>query len=274
VLSTRPGQANGAILLDRDLAFWVGRSGTIRPFRAGVAQCEAYGGYVDPRGKLFLACQDFGGVTTIKDGDGAVIYRTPLAPPGAHQIPPPPLAAAPAGWVGPLPPMPVLRLEAADVIGVDENQKVGVLRLPIGCDPATAASPAVWLTKDAPAVALAPWSTLELASSPACSQNDDGVRAIIQTPHPWVTVAGGGGFFREPGMTALVRWSATRVCLEAVEVGYRAVKAPKDYGHPFADVMLVARFVGEGTGAAFVGLSETSEYHETVSCELRMPRRK
>jgi hypothetical protein len=275
VLSTRPGHANGVLLLDRDVVFWVGRTGAIRPVPGGVTGCGAFNAYVDARGKLLLACQDFVGVTTIKDADGTRLFTTPRAPPGPRPLTfQPPPGSAPAGAPpGPLP-MPDLRLDSADAIAVDKNQKVGILRLPSGWNPATAASPAMWLTKDTPPVELAPWSTLELASSPACSRTDDGVRAIFQTPRAWAKVAGSGGFFREPGMTALVRWSVTRVCLEAIELGYRGVKGPRDNGHAVADVMLVARFIGEGAGAAFAGLTETSEYSEPVSCNLRMPSAK
>ncbi len=38
--------------------------------------------------------------------------------------------------------------------------------------------------------------------------------------------------------------------------------------------MLVARFVGEGAGAALVGLTDTNEYHEEVNCRLVVPNAK
>jgi hypothetical protein len=59
---------------------------------------------------------------------------------------------------------------------------------------------------------MAPWSTLQLATSPAYARGDDGVRALVQTPTAWGNVAGSGSFHITPGMSALVRWSRDRVC--------------------------------------------------------------
>ena len=54
VLSALPGHANGVLLVDGDLTFWAGRSGALQPARGRKAGCWAFGGYVDPRGKLFF----------------------------------------------------------------------------------------------------------------------------------------------------------------------------------------------------------------------------
>ncbi len=158
-----------------------------------------------------------------------------------------------------------------DAIGIAQDGKVGILRVAAGIEPPSPADPALWIAKGAPPIELAPWSKLELATSAACRRDLTGVRALLQTPYGWVGDVGEGGFFRPPGITALVRWSRERICLESIEAGFRGVPAPKDSGDHTADVMLVARFIGDDAGAAFVGLSETSEYHQPVTCRLVPP---
>jgi hypothetical protein len=164
--------------------------------------------------------------------------------------------------------MPLEDFDDADAIGVARDGSPGILRLPSGSEPATTDDPAWLLTKDSPPVEMAPWSTLQLATSPACARGDDGVRALVQTPTTWVNVAGSGGFHITPGMSALVRWSRDRVCLEAIELGYRGVAMSSDPLHQFTEVMLVARFVGQGAGTGLSALSTSTEYHEAVTCKL------
>jgi hypothetical protein len=68
-------------------------------------------------------------------------------------------------------------------------------------------------------------------------------------------------------MTALVRWSRSRVCLEAIEVGYRQIErdgAPR-YG---VQVMAVARFVGGHPGAGLVGFTRLKAYRAPAVCRL------
>src|SRR5450631_1031894 len=96
-------------------------------------------------------------------------------------------------------------------------------RLPPGDEPPTTDNPAWLLSDDAAPVELAPWSSLEVATSPACADKS-GYRAIVQTGKSWLSVDGASGFRPQTGMTALVRWSTERVCLEAVEVGFSELK--------------------------------------------------
>jgi hypothetical protein len=62
-------------------------------------------------------------------------------------------------------------------------------------------------------------------------------------------------------MSAIVRWSTERVCLEAVEVSFRSeAKAP-------VPVRAIARFVGKGAGATLLGGSSGS-WQQAATCEL------
>jgi hypothetical protein len=123
-----------------------------------------------------------------------------------------------------------------------------------------------------PPVELAPWSTVELASSPACASGD-GYRAVVQTPAPWVDVEGAAFKFVRPGMAAVVRWSTERVCLEAIEAGFRMEEGS---GVGFEGdlpvyVMVVARFVGDGAGAGVVGTGAEERIRQPARCELLPP---
>jgi hypothetical protein len=69
-------------------------------------------------------------------------------------------------------------------------------------------------------------------------------------------------------MSALVRWSRERVCLEAIELGYGDVPDPAGESHRTTEVMVIARFVGRDPGAGLFAINAWTEYHETVSCKL------
>jgi hypothetical protein len=107
---------------------------------------------------------------------------------------------------------------------------------------------------------LAAWSKLELGSSAACSADTDGLRAMLELPTPWLGLA---TFGDEPAlaMRALVRWSATRVCLDAVELL-----------DPSNSEVTVARFDASPAKGALaaerVVLERGSEVREPLRCEL------
>ncbi|MGC4090237.1 MAG: hypothetical protein QM756_20630 [Polyangiaceae bacterium] len=203
VLSARLGRSDGVLLTSDDLSLWVSAAGKARPVRP---KCSAESGYVDARGKLFVACGGFSGATRVENTEtGEVVLRLPAAaryhdnddvgmkffPPGEPQLLNP------------------------DAIAVATDGSLGVVRV-ASVEPATVDNPAWFLSDAKPPVELAPWATLELASSPACAGNS-GYRAVVQTRKPWVELEGAKGFSLPPGMSALVRWSPERVCLEAVE---------------------------------------------------------
>jgi hypothetical protein len=265
VLSDEPGHAGGVLLIDNALTLWADSRGSIRPVQTTHPRCFYSDGYVDQQGKLFVLCGD-----TVEAADGSrAVAHAPGVFLGFPEEEPH------YKGVGSVPDLEAQSFLNPDAIAVGKDGRVGILRLPSGAEPSTVDDPAWWIPTNAPPVELAPWSTLEVATSAACSRSDDGARAIIQTQFPWVTVAGSSGFGgapkfpEQPGMKALVRWSKERVCLEAIELGYRGLVEPESWRHRLTDVMLVARFVGRDPGAALLAFNASAAYRETVSCRLR-----
>ena len=68
-------------------------------------------------------------------------------------------------------------------------------------------------------------------------------------------------------MSAMVRWGKDRVCLEAIEVGYKQIddSSSPTYG---LKVMAVARFVGTGAGAGLVGTGREATVRQPATCTL------
>jgi hypothetical protein len=256
VLSPEPGHAGGLLLVKEGLSFFLTNAGKAQPLPSG---CTPASGYVDARGKLFVACAEWSGATRIEDAlDGRSLLSLP---PAAHfrREPRVGMSAFPPGspvFVNP------------DSIAVGQDGSLRILRLAPGAEPPTTDDPAWLLSDDAAPVDLAPWSSLELATTPACLHGD-GYRALIQTARPWVRVDDSTGVGRAAGMTALVRWSTERVCLEAIEVGFGELGQTK-LERP-VQVMAVARFVGKGVGSGLLGAESTSTVREPATCELDAP---
>src|SRR6478736_1835936 len=280
VLSTEVGHAGGVL--------WRGGSETLTLFISNTGQalpihpeCPASGGYVDARGKRFLGCDEENAAGFVEDlaAPKQPLFRAPAAmffresAPGMRFF-----APGESLFANP------------DPIAVGRDGKPSILRLPPGDEPPTSDNPAWILSKDAAPVELAPWSTLELATSPACAGND-GYRAIVQNVvKPWFEISGGSEL-RNASMTALVRWNSERVCLEAVELGFTSLAregaspnavaptapmsvrssmlraAPRAALAPLL-VSAVARFAGAQPGAAFVGTEGTARVREPANCEL------
>jgi hypothetical protein len=260
VLSSRPGHTNG-VLLGRDaLVMWVDPTGAVHPV-AALQGRAIYGGYADAHGKLLVASESSAGGAVVTEADtGVVRLRVP------DTLPFYPMLRSRASAY---PELPRQVFANPDAVAVAPDGSIGILRVPSGVEPSTEDDPALFLTAAAPPVALAPWSKLEVASSPACTRDRAGYRAVVQTGLPWVTVEGSPGFpFRTPGMSAIVRWGKDRVCLEAVEVGYKEIEDPSS-GPPYGlKVMAVARFVGTGAGAGLVGTSREATVRQPVTCTL------
>jgi hypothetical protein len=254
VLARAPAQADGVLLIDGDFSFWASHAGQIRPIHPG---CLAESGYVDGRGGLFVACVNRVGATQIDDFGHA---RTVLSLPNAKRV-------RSRSHPGMSFFEPARRLLTnPDAIAVAPAEKLGILRLASGSEPATLDAPAWLLSADGAPVELAPWSSLELATSPACAKGD-GYRALVQTEVPWIEVEGAKFSGREPGMSAIVRWSAERVCLEAVELGLRDQADGPSARVPM-QVTIVARFTTKDSSAAFVGTGTTASVREAAKCEL------
>jgi len=252
LLSSEPGRAGGVLLLG-ELSLFARNNGIV-PVRPG---CYPVSGYLDGRGKGFVACGERDDYSTRIEALDAPLRDVFRAPPvtlsrdreraGLHFFPP-----GESLLVNP------------DAIAVGRDGKFGLLRLPAGNAPPTADNPAWFLAAKSAPVALAPWSTLESASSPHCAKGD-GYRAIVQTGKVWLDVLGAPD--AGEGMTALVRWGTERVCLEAVEVGYDVIQAA---GSRDLLVFAVARFAGARPGAGFVG-TESAALQKPATCELAAP---
>ncbi len=254
----RPGEAAGVLVSAGDRNLWITPSGAVRATAGCQGKFEPFGGMLDARGKLWIACEDDSHAVDIIDAEtGQTRLHLPPLLPWVWE----PEAKFPLYGGGR-----ATFLPNPDAIAVGADGKVAVLRLP-SVEPATVDDPAWLLTPDAPPVELAPWSTLESATSSACLRPSDAFRVLVQTPVPWVTMDGSLGFRRQPGMTALVRWGRDRVCLEAVELGDREIEdeAEGQYG---VQVMAVARFTGAGAGAGLVGMSRSEAYRAAATCTL------
>jgi hypothetical protein len=250
VLSSETGRASGVLLLAAP-AFFVRNNGQIRPVRAG---CSPVSGYLDQHGKAFVACAPRHGSTSIEALDMPLrpLFSAPLAShfrarerAGLHFFPP-----GESLFVNP------------DALAVGRDDKLGILRLPPGNAPPTEDNPAWLLSADAAPLALAPWSTLELATSPDCA-GEDGYRAIVQSERGWLDTDAPP----DPGagMTALVRWGTEHVCLEAVEIGYGSRKIE---GWGAFRISAVARFAGAQPSAAFIGTESDATLRDPAICEL------
>jgi hypothetical protein len=99
--------------------------------------------------------------------------------------------------------------------------ELAVVRTASGGTPPSEGDPAllVALGQTVRPSALAPWSTLTPADDPACKSEVGGHRAVVQTFRPWVRLQG-PSFHSDDDAPSMVRvrWTKTRVCLEAVEV--------------------------------------------------------
>jgi|GEM_PF-1104641 len=175
-----------------------------------------------------------------------------------------------------------------DALAVGPHGELAVIRTGSGGTPATAGDPALLFAPGVPPSPLAPWSTLVADADPAC-RAEPGWRAVIATVRPWVSV-GGAGFkqIEEAPSFARVRWTSSRVCLEAIEVrvddklvtaqqreGSRGDRDPRDAGDrarvtPLeitTETWLVARF-SAAPSAARVGVGPGVEVRQALDCAL------
>lgn len=151
-----------------------------------------------------------------------------------------------------------------DALALGPDGKLGVIRMPTLAPP-TKEDPALLLRPNAAPIALAPWSTLDVDGSPAC-ENMTGHRAVLQLRNAWVTPGSAlETWGREVPSFLRVRWSATQVCLEAIEVMAGFEEQP-NMGVTF-DSYMVARF-GKEPSAGVVLVGEGAELREPRTCEL------
>jgi hypothetical protein len=162
----------------------------------------------------------------------------------------------------------------ADAVAVGARGEIALLRSTSG-EPPTEAAPMLLHQPGSPPQPLAPWASLVLAEAePACK--GDGFRAVLTTPRPWLDA--GADLQKRGGRTLLrVKWSASRVCLEGVELeGTRArVNAVQRDGEGSraearvldAQSWIVGRFVAP-SAAARVATGAGLEWRQPLSCTL------
>ena len=150
-----------------------------------------------------------------------------------------------------------------DALAIAGDGKLSIVRVLTRGAP-TRQQPALLLAPGAPPTALAPWSTLEDASSPGCAAMQGGVHAVIVSREPWVRL----GTFPADGTDRLsiakVRWSAERVCLEAVEVPAVVHDLPEGTQ---VESYVAARF-GKDASAGHVMTAIGAELREPRTCTL------
>jgi hypothetical protein len=128
--------------------------------------------------------------------------------------------------------------------------------------------PAFLLRPNAAPLELPPWSTVRPASSPECASSAADHRVLIRAPRSWFELTQAGSAWSSGGgdlpMLALVRVSAVRYCLEAVDLGAGEVT----FGDFTIPTRVIARFAGQPT-AGRVGFTLGAEFRQSLSCELR-----
>ncbi|HEY3817464.1 MAG TPA: hypothetical protein VGL81_09850 [Polyangiaceae bacterium] len=172
-----------------------------------------------------------------------------------------------------------------DALALGPRGELAVVRTPSGSEPPSAADPAVLLVPGAPAVALAPWSTLTPADDPACKADPAGWRVTVQTIAPWLRLDASGDLrgMEDSFMLARVRWSPARACLEAVEVRTEDMPVASPGGGPPVQTSqwgsawdapveswVVARFAG-GASAGRVVVIAGGELRQSLECKLGAP---
>jgi hypothetical protein len=170
-----------------------------------------------------------------------------------------------------------------DAVAVGPRGELAVVRTPSGSEPPSAADPAVLLMPGAPAMALAPWSTLTPADDPACKGDAAGWRVTVQTIAPWLRLEGAGDLRGQDDsfMLARIRWSPARACLEAVELRTQDVTVAAggsgNPGNPWGtawdapvESWAVARFAG-GAAAGRVVVVPGGELRQSLECKLGPP---
>ncbi len=167
------------------------------------------------------------------------------------QLPPPSLGAAPPN---------------TDAIAIGPKGELGVIRTPSGKEPPSVADPALLLFPGPKLTALAPWASALPASDAACSAGaDDMYRATVQTNGTWVRIAGHAVPIETlTGMTARVRWSPTRLCIEGLEVpdGISATMLAHT-----TEATVIATFAPDE--ASRVDIEPGSEARVSMSCTLQ-----
>ena len=182
----------------------------------------------------------------------------------------------------PAPPRPGLYPANADAVAIGPKGEIATVRMPSGADPPGVLDPAVLSLAGAPPTALAAWSTLKTADAPECRADPGGFRATLAVLKPWLKIAGDARSEEDAPMFARVRWSAARVCLEALEVrvgdtdvkvavrGDRRERAAQTAAAPIdaqIETWMVMRFAGTPE-AAKLAIVPGIELRQPMTCTM------
>jgi hypothetical protein len=155
-----------------------------------------------------------------------------------------------------------------DAVAIGPKNEVGILRTASGSDPASTLDPALLILPAMPKTALAPWSTLRLATDPECKR-DPGWRATIQLVAPWIRVT--APELRAQGglMLARVKWNENRVCLEGLEVRMPSVDLRIKDPSGGQDTQPLHTWLVERNGVfARIGIAEGAEWRQPMECSI------
>ena len=151
-----------------------------------------------------------------------------------------------------------------DALALGPRNELAVIRTPSGGEPASAYDPALLLVPGEAAQALAPWSTAAFEGDAECKAEPGGYRAVIQLLGPWVHVGAPDLQVEDAPMSARVRWTASRVCIEGLEARMAPVALRID-GEP---VNVSTWLVGRGGSYARVATAEGIEWRQPLECTV------
>lgn len=153
--------------------------------------------------------------------------------------------------------------DPTDALGISEQGEIAVLRFPSSPRPPSADDPPLAYVPGKPLERLAPWSSLQPATAPACADKA-GYRALVMPSTSWFKVVHGATEApNDRGMVAAVRWSKERVCLEALEVQGSYVWM----GEQEVESRLLWNPAQKNAGS-HVGIGSGYELREAASCQL------
>jgi hypothetical protein len=158
-----------------------------------------------------------------------------------------------------------------NALAIGPKGEVAVLRSPSIRVPPSKDDPAllVHVTGNAPPISLAAWSTLTLASDPACKADVDGYRVTLQPASVWLTTIVRGSPPPDVNSATTVlrlRWSRTRVCLEGVEAEQHQVIVEPATGRT-VPAAVVAAF-NSAPSASLLTYGVGVEMRQPLNCEL------
>ncbi len=247
VLGQLPGKTAGFVLNQDSFYLWV-QPGRVTPIPLEVnnGNWTIISAVAEPDGALSLLVDDGGTerqVQRVAAGASSVSFGLP----------------ANIGSSG--------AVSSIDALGLSAEGELAVLRFSSGLSAPSKEYP-VLAYRPGKLETLAPWSSLRLASDPACAEKG-GYRALVLPTESWLELAGSPGHSDDDdwGMTMAVRWSTERVCLEALELGDETFSI-------FDEGMLTrvaASFVGKPE-AARLGFTQGYELRQPLSCTLAASR--